>query len=70
MLRTSGLEILGASAGIIPAEVPALAARAYAWIASGDVTAEVERVALKDIEQVWSREVHGTRLVIMPGTSD
>jgi NADPH2:quinone reductase len=68
-LRTSGLEILGASAGIIPTEVPALAARAYAWIASGDVTADVEQVALKDIEQAWGREVHGRRLVVMPDIS-
>jgi hypothetical protein len=59
-----------ATAGIVAAEVPALAARAYARIAAGDVTAEVERVALKDIEQAWSREVHGRRLVVMPETGD
>jgi NADPH:quinone reductase-like Zn-dependent oxidoreductase len=65
-LRTSGVVLMGASAGIEAAQVPALAAKAYEWIASGAVTAEVERVALCDIEAAWTRTVHGRRLVVMP----
>jgi NADPH:quinone reductase-like Zn-dependent oxidoreductase len=66
MLRTSGLTIMGASAGVVAEEVPALAAKALQWIASGEVRAEVDRVDLKDIEDAWSRKEKGKRLVIMP----
>lgn len=68
MLRTSGLTIMGATAGTRVEEIPALAVQAYQWIADGEIISEVERVPLKEIEKVWAREVHGKRLVIMPDT--
>jgi NADPH2:quinone reductase len=66
MLRTSGLQIIGASAGVVAAEVSGLAKQVHQWIANGEVQAEVERVALSDIGAAWTRPVHGKRLVIMP----
>ena len=69
MLRTSGLVVMGASSGIVAEEVPELAVQVYDWITKGELDADVERVALKDIEKIWNRQMHGKRLVIMPDPS-
>ncbi|HVN80318.1 MAG TPA: zinc-binding alcohol dehydrogenase family protein [Terriglobia bacterium] len=65
-LRTSGLVIMGANAGIVAEEVPELAAQVFDWITNGELSAEVERVSLKEIGKVWKRQMHGKRLVVMP----
>jgi len=65
-LRTSGVVLMGGATGVRAAEVPALAARCLAWIASGEVVAEVERVALDDVEAAWRGVTHGRRVVVMP----
>jgi NADPH2:quinone reductase len=66
MLRTSGLEIMGASAGIVPHEVPGLASQVFDWIRDGELRAEVERIRLEDVPGAWGHEVHGKRLVVIP----
>ena len=65
-LRTSGLVVMGANSGIVAEDVPQLAVQVYDWITKGELHAEVERVALTDIERAWNRPMHGKRLVVMP----
>lgn len=66
-LRTSGLEILGASSGITPAAVADGTQQVWEWIKADKLQADIEQVPLKDVESAWQRtDVHGKRLVIVP----
>lgn len=66
-LRTSGLEILGASAGLMPEAIAEGTQQVWAWITAGKLKAEIEQVSLSDVEHAWKRtDVHGKRIVIVP----
>lgn len=66
-LRTSGLEILGASGGLTPEAVAEGTQQVWEWIKAGKLRADVEQVPLKDVESAWKRtDVHGKRIVIVP----
>jgi NADPH2:quinone reductase len=66
-LRTSGLEISGAGAGLTPEAIGDGAAQVWDWIKAGALRAETEAVDLKDVERAWKRaNLHGKRLVIVP----
>ncbi len=66
-LRTSGLEIYGAAAGISAEAMAESANQVMDWIKAGRLRADIERVPLKDVERAWERtDLHGKRIVIMP----
>jgi NADPH2:quinone reductase len=66
-LRTSGLEIIGAGAGITPEGIGEGTSQVWDWIKAGKVRAELEVVPLKDVERAWSRaDLHGKRIVLVP----
>jgi NADPH:quinone reductase-like Zn-dependent oxidoreductase len=66
VLRSAALTILG-TAGIPPWEVLTDALQqVMEQAACGKVRVETDRVALKDIEGAWERDVHGRRLVVIP----
>jgi len=66
-LRTSGLEILGASAGITPEAVAEGTQQVWEWIKAGKLQADIEQMPLKEIENAWKRtDVQGKRIVILP----
>ncbi|QBD81111.1 zinc-binding alcohol dehydrogenase family protein [Ktedonosporobacter rubrisoli] len=66
-LRTSGLEILGAGAGLTPEVLAEGTQQVWEWIKAGKLRAEIEQVPLCDIESAWQRsDVHGKRIVIVP----
>jgi len=65
-LRTSGLEICGAGAGLTPEAVGEGSSLAWDLIRAGKLRADIEAVPLKDIEAAWQRALHGQRLVIVP----
>jgi len=65
-LRTSGLEIRGAS-GITPQAIAEGTAQVWDWLKAGTLRADVEVVPLSEIERAWQRrDLHGKRLVIAP----
>jgi NADPH:quinone reductase-like Zn-dependent oxidoreductase len=64
-LRTSGVEIYGAARGLDGGGMAEAYARVVTWTRNGDLTYDLERAQLGDIETVWSRtDRHGRRLVI------
>lgn len=69
VLRSSRLEILGAGSGSAPAS-PEMWGDAIrnllANVAAGKIRIETERVRLEDVDEAWSREVHGRRVVLIP----
>lgn len=66
-LRTSGVEIVGAAKGLGPQAMREVYGQIVEWTQSGELTFEVERVALSDIETAWQRtDLKGKRLVVMP----
>ena len=66
-LRTSGLEIAGASGGLTPEAIAEGTSQVWEWIKTGQLHADTERVPLKDVERAWKRtDLHGTRIVIVP----
>ncbi|GIH51017.1 NADPH2:quinone reductase [Microbispora rosea] len=66
-LRTSGVEIYGAAKGLDPRTMDEVYQRIVAWTRSGELTFDVERVPLSDIETAWRRtDLKGRRLVVMP----
>jgi NADPH2:quinone reductase len=66
-LRTSGLEITGAGAGLTPEAIGEGTAQVWEWIKAGKLQAEIEVVALKDVERAWGRaDLHGKRIVLVP----
>ncbi|MFI7030326.1 zinc-binding alcohol dehydrogenase family protein [Microbispora rosea] len=66
-LRTSGVEIYGAAKGLDPRTMDEVYQRIVAWTRSGELTFDVEKVPLSDIETAWQRtDLKGRRLVVMP----
>lgn len=66
-LRTSGLEIVGASKGLNAATMPQVYDRVLTWTRAGDLTFDVETVPLSAIATAWQRtDLRGTRLVVTP----
>jgi hypothetical protein len=66
VLRSASLTILG-TAGTPPRSVLVDAfQKIMAHAASGELRVETERVPLADIENVWQRQEHRRRLVVIP----
>ena len=66
-LRTSGLEITGAGAGLTPEAIGEGTSQVWEWIKAGKLQAEIEVVPLKDVERAWGRaDLHGKRIVLVP----
>lgn len=66
-LRTSGVEIYGAAKGLDRRTMDEVYQRIVAWTRSGELTFDVEKVPLSDIETAWQRtDLKGRRLVVMP----
>lgn len=67
-LRTSGVEICGAAKGFDGASIGEAYNQVVQWTRDGSLTFELERVALRDIEDAWRRTGRrGKRLVVLPG---
>ena len=64
VLRNAPLTILG-TAGTLPMEVLSEAFH-MAHAANGRLRFETERVPLSKIENAWTHERHGRRLVVIP----
>jgi NADPH2:quinone reductase len=66
-LRTSGLQIVGGSAGLTPEAVVEGTSQVWEWIRAGTLQAEIEAVPLKEVERAWKRtDISGRRIVIVP----
>lgn len=66
-LRTSGVELYGAAKGLDPQAVAAAYEQVVAWTLAGELTIEVARASLRDIETAWQRtDLRGKRLVVTP----
>jgi len=66
-LRTSGLEILGAGAGLVPEAIAEGTQQVWEWIKADKLQAEIEQVPLSDVESAWKRtDVYGKRIVLVP----
>jgi NADPH2:quinone reductase len=66
-LRTSGVEIYGAAKGLGPQTMGEVYGQIVTWARSGELTFDVERVPLSDIETAWQRtDLRGRRLVVLP----
>ncbi|MBU2662166.1 zinc-binding alcohol dehydrogenase family protein [Actinoplanes bogorensis] len=67
-LRTSGVEIYGAARRLDAATMQELYRQVVAWTLSGELTFDLVRVPLSDIETAWQRtDLRGRRLVVVPG---
>lgn len=65
-LRTSGLEIYGASKGLAQGMADAYA-QVVEWTRSGELTFDITVARLSDIESAWQRtDLRGSRLVVRP----
>lgn len=66
-LRTSGVEIYGAAKGLGPQTMGEVYGQIVTWARSGELTFDVEKVPLSDIETAWQRtDLRGRRLVVVP----
>lgn len=66
-LRTSGLELYGAGAGLSAAAMAEGTAQVWQMISKKQLQIDIETVPLQDIEQVWQRtEFQGKRIVVIP----
>ncbi|MEW9529517.1 zinc-binding alcohol dehydrogenase family protein [Microbispora sp. NPDC049125] len=66
-LRTSGVEIYGAAKGLDPQTMNEVYQQIVTWTRSGELTFDLEKVPLSDIETAWQRtDLKGRRLVVMP----
>ncbi|MFC4534949.1 quinone oxidoreductase family protein [Sphaerisporangium dianthi] len=66
-LRTSGVEIYGAAKGLDPQTMGEVYQQIVTWTRSGELTFDVEKVPLSDIETAWRRtDLKGRRLVVTP----
>jgi NADPH2:quinone reductase len=66
-LRTSGVEIYGVARGLSPETMGEAYGRIVQWAQSGELTFDVEKVPLSDIEAAWQRtDLRGRRLVVVP----
>jgi NADPH:quinone reductase-like Zn-dependent oxidoreductase len=66
-LRTSGVEICGASKGLDAPIMGELFGKIVEWTKAGELTFNVETVPLSEIEHAWQRtDLSGKRLVVVP----
>ena len=66
-LRTSGLEVVGAAKGFDAETIGEVYEQVLTWTRAGELTFDVERVPLSDIETAWQRtDLRGKRLVVTP----
>jgi NADPH2:quinone reductase len=65
VIRTSGLEIMGAG-NVSPQIVPEALNQIWTWISEGKLIIDIEKVPLKDVAQAWERKTEGQRIVIVP----
>ncbi len=66
-LRTSGVEIYGAAKGLGPQTMEEVYQQIVTWTRSGELTFDVEKVPLREIETAWQRtDLKGRRLVVTP----
>ncbi|GAB3430602.1 quinone oxidoreductase family protein [Flindersiella endophytica] len=66
-LRTSGLEIIGAAKGFNAETIAQAYEQVLTWTRAGELTFDVEKVPLNDIEVAWQRtDLRGKRLVVLP----
>ena len=66
-LRNTGLEIIGASAGMTPEAMNESTNQVWEWIKENKLRMDIEKVPLKDIESTWNRtDFQGKRIVIVP----
>ncbi|MBU5467972.1 zinc-binding alcohol dehydrogenase family protein [Virgibacillus sp. MSJ-26] len=66
-LRNSGLEIIGASAGMTPEAINESTNQVWEWLRENKLKMDIEKVPLKDIESTWKRtDFQGKRIVIVP----
>ncbi|MGA3153952.1 MAG: zinc-binding alcohol dehydrogenase family protein [Streptosporangiaceae bacterium] len=68
VLRSAGLEILGQGTGTMPPreQITSMLGDLMSGLAAGEVSIDVERVPLSDVEQVWARDQRGRRPVFVP----
>ena len=67
VLRSSGLEIYGSGAGTVPVDAVVKALPEFIdRAASGALRVNVDPVPLADVADVWRRDQHGRRLVLLP----
>ncbi len=66
MIRTSGLEIYGAS-NMSPEAIGEGVNRVWGWIKENKLQIDIEKMPLSDIEKAWQRtDLAGKRIVIIP----
>jgi NADPH:quinone reductase-like Zn-dependent oxidoreductase len=66
-LRTSGVEIYGASKGLSAATMGEVYGQIVTWAQAGQLTFDLEKVPLSEIETAWKRtDLRGRRLVVVP----
>jgi NADPH:quinone reductase-like Zn-dependent oxidoreductase len=66
-LRTSGVEIYGASRGLDAATMGEVYGQIVQWAQTGALTFDLEKVPLSQIETAWQRtDLRGKRLVVVP----
>jgi NADPH:quinone reductase-like Zn-dependent oxidoreductase len=66
-LRTSGVEIYGAAKGLSPETMNEVYGQIVSWTQSGELTFDLVKVPLSDIESAWQRtDLRGSRLVVTP----
>jgi NADPH2:quinone reductase len=66
-LRTSGVEVYGAAKGLDAQTMGDMFGQVVTWTQAGELTFDVERVPLADIESAWQRtDLRGRRLVVVP----
>jgi NADPH:quinone reductase-like Zn-dependent oxidoreductase len=68
VLRSSGLEVLGFGTGNAPpgAELGRLLGQVMGLVASGDLSIDVKRVPLAQVQEVWNLDQKGTRTILIP----
>lgn len=65
-LRTTGLEILGAGAGLTPEAIQEGTTQVWDWIQNGMLHMDIEKIPLQNIEYAWKRDdFQGKRIVIV-----
>ncbi len=66
-LRTSGVELYGATKGLTPQFMADAYQQAVGWARAGELIFSIERAPLSQIEAAWTRtDLAGKRLVILP----
>lgn len=66
-LRTSGVEIYGGAKGLDAKTMGEMYEQIVKWTQSGELTFELEKIPLSNIETAWQRtDLRGKRLVAVP----